>query len=701
MIKRITSILLMACLCMTALTGCKSDAPAPAAASNNSTVQDGAQKILGFVGDATLPSTEEEQRTLCESCGLDFEDYTTWIWAASDKEFAAGDAIDLALQGCTTIIFAVKGSEQIADQFSLEHPNIQVVVADIAKTADAVEPIIENSYTIYEYLTEFVNNRAWVTYVNSDNQLCYGVIDTNFFIVYSVSQQALYDHGWTDSFVDICVSDFTDGIACIYPDHGNKGRNVSGMIVVDSLGNIVFNSIEADDGYEYYYLGHGDGTILAVEKYSDFSTEASYQICEIDYTGEITYKIEYPYDWQHYPREDFKYCGEGVFLGSIAKGYKYGSTIVHGTEMYNRDTHSLIETYDKVEGTRSGYSTYGVWIYDVQDGNFLCGHNTDYESDSNTGKDVEGKLYFIPQNYMLDQARWNELSLESCFVGEFSSFDISEGRMINSTGVYDYTGQQIAAYPDGWNVIWDEGYSNGYAVICLQGADNKTYVTILDTDGTPQYDPIKCDKYNKTWQGNNGDTYYASWHGYISVVIDGETKIIDPTGAAISETELIKIKKEVDGNTIKRLYDSWYNKYVAFTDLDGNKFTVVYDVSNYDEIADQDYSQVPGGAPEGSMPAVSKDYISVSNFSIDGKWKNIGTYTFGQVQSGAIVAFDGVNCNFYSPKDTYAFYQDGDNYKLECTSLLAETLSFTVKIVDENNIDIFNGSNILELTRVE
>lgn len=139
MIKRITSILLMACLCMMALTGCKSDAPAPAAASNNSTVQDGAQKILGFVGDATLPSTEEEQRTLCESCGLDFEDYTTWIWAASDKEFAAGDAIDLALQGCTTIIFAVKGSEQIADQFSLDHPDIQVVIADIARTTDAVE----------------------------------------------------------------------------------------------------------------------------------------------------------------------------------------------------------------------------------------------------------------------------------------------------------------------------------------------------------------------------------------------------------------------------------------------------------------------------------------------------------------------------------------------------------------------------------
>lgn len=97
-----------------------------------------------------------------------------------------------------------------------------------------------------------------------------------------------------------------------------------------------------------------------------------------------------------------------------------------------------------------------------------------------------------------------------------------------------------------------------------------------------------------------------------------------------------------------------------------------------------------------------QSYQNVSNFNIKGKWKNIGTYTFGQVQSGAIVAFDGKNCNVYSPQDTYAFYKDGDSYTLDCTSLLfSETISFKVKIVDKDNIHIYYGSNYLDLIRVE
>ena len=88
-------------------------------------------------------------------------------------------------------------------------------------------------------------------------------------------------------------------------------------------------------------------------------------------------------------------------------------------------------------------------------------------------------------------------------------------------------------------------------------------------------------------------------------------------------------------------------------------------------------------------------------FRLEGKWKNVGAYTFGQVQSGAIVVFDGKNCNVFSPKDTYAFYKDGSDYKLECTSLLfSETLTFRVKIVDKDHINIYYGSNYLEMSRV-
>lgn len=92
--------------------------------------------------------------------------------------------------------------------------------------------------------------------------------------------------------------------------------------------------------------------------------------------------------------------------------------------------------------------------------------------------------------------------------------------------------------------------------------------------------------------------------------------------------------------------------------------------------------------------------IVPSDFSIAGKWKNVGENTFGQASKGAIIIFDGTNCNYYSPRDTYAFYQQGDSYVLDCTSLLGETLSFKVNIVDENNIEIDYHGKAVQLTRV-
>lgn len=98
----------------------------------------------------------------------------------------------------------------------------------------------------------------------------------------------------------------------------------------------------------------------------------------------------------------------------------------------------------------------------------------------------------------------------------------------------------------------------------------------------------------------------------------------------------------------------------------------------------------------------TKTYSVPSSFSIEGKWKSVGEYGFGQAQPGAIVVFDGTNCNFFSPKDTYAFYKENNQYKLDCTSFMStDTLSFKVKIVDSNNIDILYGDKITKLKKVQ
>ena len=78
------------------------------------------------------------------------------------------------------------------------------------------------------------------------------------------------------------------------------------------------------------------------------------------------------------------------------------------------------------------------------------------------------------------------------------------------------------------------------------------------------------------------------------------------------------------------------------------------------------------------------------------------SYGFGQAQPGAIVAFDEIHCNFYSPSDTYALYQEDGKWRLDCTDFLfANTVSFTVEIIDNNNIDIYYGTNVTELRRVD
>lgn len=66
------------------------------------------------------------------------------------------------------------------------------------------------------------------------------------------------------------------------------------------------------------------------------------------------------------------------------------------------------------------------------------------------------------------------------------------------------------------------------------------------------------------------------------------------------------------------------------------------------------------------------------------------------------MAFGRTNYNFFSPKDTYALYQDGDTYKLGVTSyLFAGTLTFTLNTIDKDHIVITSGQTMTELKRVE
>lgn len=89
-----------------------------------------------------------------------------------------------------------------------------------------------------------------------------------------------------------------------------------------------------------------------------------------------------------------------------------------------------------------------------------------------------------------------------------------------------------------------------------------------------------------------------------------------------------------------------------------------------------------------------------SKFEIEGKWKSVGSYGFGQAQPGNIVSFDGTHCNFYSPADTYALRNEDGNYYLDVTGLLADSMTFSVEVVNKDNIKLSYGGSTTELQRV-
>ena len=88
------------------------------------------------------------------------------------------------------------------------------------------------------------------------------------------------------------------------------------------------------------------------------------------------------------------------------------------------------------------------------------------------------------------------------------------------------------------------------------------------------------------------------------------------------------------------------------------------------------------------------------SFSIIGSWISTGSEGFGQAQPGSEVWFDGTHCCFFSPYDTYEFYQYDGKWVLDCTSaIFADTLSFDVTVNDNDHITIFYGSTVTELER--
>ena len=127
------------------------------------------------------------------------------------------------------------------------------------------------------------------------------------------------------------------------------------------------------------------------------------------------------------------------------------------------------------------------------------------------------------------------------YSGEFCTYDRNANEL--RRGVYNAAEPDDRAnvsmapnYGEKVKLLNKPFFSGEYAELYYQGSDDNTYVTVMDRNGNAQYEPVRIDKlpqanmYSYTYDPKFG---YA-WNGYVLARIDGEEKIITPSGEILS-----------------------------------------------------------------------------------------------------------------------------------------------------------------------
>ena len=206
--------------------------------------------------------------------------------------------------------------------------------------------------------------------------------------------------------------------------------------------------------------------------------------------------------------------------------------------------------------------------------------------------------------------------------------------------------------------------------------------------GDPAEDERGSEFIKGTWKNVGTTTFGQAQSGSIIVFDDTHCNYYSPE-------DTYEVYREEDGQWSLYCVSLIFNETLRFR-LD---------------IIDDDTVDIYYGSEAVRLERISRDAEMIQkpeqpqqqadDFVIEGSWLSVGSGGFGQAQPGMTVTFDGTHCNYYSPKDTYAFYQDDGQWKLDCTSFLfSETLTFKVEVIDANSINVYYGSNRTELSRI-
>ncbi len=533
-------------------------------------------------------------------------------------------------------------------------------VIDEEDAAEEEDELVASYPFLYINKNDFSEGRAWAAY-DMNGQYGYGVIDTTGRLIYQITEDEIEQKFVIDEnshqLPHIKGSPFRDGLSWCYPD----SNDANGFIIVNTDGEELCSSKEIDSDAEYEMVAYGDGKFLAQKHVKNFSENGTYLVV-FDKDGNVLHQQEGKIN----TIEGVTYYGDGIICDTFSI-YNLNTNAFYEADKNNQpDT----EFKDGLSVTKHGRLIYSQYL-----------------------SDEETYTEHYKRGYQDKEYRIENWDTENSY-GE-GIYCWKEGG-----GYYDLGGNLAVKIPEEFldKLSSATAFSGGYALLFMRGADAGYYAAVIDREGNTCYGPLKLD-----YRLGKSDYRLNHYHnGYYQETDNIGGNLVTPQG------EVLLLHSDECASIDEDLSVGDYAEGFAWSEQDG------YGYWSIDGSMDITSVNVYSGkyAPEseekrGIIRAANdepeeKEYIDLRNFTIEGKWKSIGETGFGQAQPGAIVVFDGVNCNFFSPSDTYACYQGNNGWQLDLTSyLFADNLTCPIKIIDEDTIDVFYGTSMTTLKRVE
>ena len=397
----------------------------------------------------------------------------------------------------------------------------------------------------------FSDGIAWIQYGSRDDPVT-SAVNTDGDILFTL-----------DDMDRICyLSPFSDGFA-YYVAADDDG---SYEVILDAEGNCTWQPNREDNEH---VVAAGEG-VFVVERHITGFYEDQYEIGTVDAYGNTLQEYAHEIgsgvcDWPYYldsrcvPADTYSfamgstrirvscYLGDGLFYLSC-------HDVSSEDALYNPGTGTFYQTdglYGEIEHTSNGR-------FRLRDTSFTVGEGKGgsvaslYDTSMNLLKE-DYYYYYERTGQSIYGLEWPEHDYDS------SCTSYRDGWFYKAHAYWD-DNNQIVLHMDGFSDRDMQGgpFYDDRAVMWIEGADGNKYVTVIDREGSFQFEPI-CIK----------DGFFTIWNGYfLAKDTDEKWNIYD-----------------IEGNKLRCITDDMmpYNPYGAleYTDMDEGFLTITYDQKKY------------------------------------------------------------------------------------------------------------------------